>query len=211
VLDTLERLGVQRPKVAEAVTQNQHDYISTSYFLLHTKRSSYQSDALSHSSQCPCLDRIPPSRDWLQQAMNTAALDDNNPYSLRLLDTKGGKLLSGKHVPLHPDDMDEDESSAAITKNTLVPKLRYLDQNGETIASSSHRSGGTPRESPRPLSAPPTSTGNTPRIIGSQNPTPKISVRPQDHTPLQSTSTTKPTTPTSEEIRQAYFQAIPVT
>jgi hypothetical protein len=78
VLDVLDGLGVKQQVVRDSMTgQNQHNYVSTSYFLLLTKRGSFSP---ATETECPCLTRVPASRTWQEQTTLTSQIDNNNPY-----------------------------------------------------------------------------------------------------------------------------------
>lgn len=96
VMEVLEGLGVKQQVIRDSMTgQNQHNYVSTSYFLLLTKRSSYSPTA---ETECPCLARVPASRTWQEQTSRTTQMDDNNPYSLKRI-TGPVRVGAGHNVP----------------------------------------------------------------------------------------------------------------
>jgi hypothetical protein len=106
VLEVLEGLGVKQQVIRDSMTgQNQHNYVSTSYFLLLTKRSSYSPTA---ETECPCLARVPASRTWQEQTLRTTQMDDNNPYSLKRI-TGPVRAGAGHNVPDKSSTGDKDK------------------------------------------------------------------------------------------------------
>jgi hypothetical protein len=52
------------------------------------------------TAQCPCLKRLPACSSWVQQTMSSAAIDDNNPYSLKRFEgTKQRTQKAFKDMP----------------------------------------------------------------------------------------------------------------
>lgn len=143
VLEVLEGLGVKQQMIRDSMTgQNQHNYVSTSYFLLLTKRSSYSPTA---ETECPCLARVPASRTWQEQTSRTTQMDDNNPYSLKRL-TGPVRAGAGHNVP---DKSDKDRD----TDKAKGDRPRATDR-ADAAAPAEAASPAVP-ESPRVPRAPP--------------------------------------------------------
>lgn len=149
VLATLESLGVARALVIEAVRHGQHNYISTSYFLLlQSKRDQLANTPgtqEAESSTCPCLRSVPACRTWLQTVHQNVVQDETNPFSLKQTHTR-------QDVQQHtqpPATAGAVQQALNRTQPAPKPVQQALAQESPRPGSAPAASGNTPKCSPR--------------------------------------------------------------
>lgn len=86
---------------------------------------------------CPCLAKLPPSREWLSNALKTAHMDSDNPYSL--IDQEGGDATAARAA--------RTSTSSSTPSNATSSSAPRMFQKSSTPRSQTH-------PSPRPVSAP---------------------------------------------------------